>query len=46
MEANDVPSWTTIYRDLLNAYNNTKYNAMGFAPNDIIKKDIDTVRKI
>jgi hypothetical protein len=45
MEANDIPSWTTIYRDLLNAYNNTKHSATGFAPNDIKKEDIDTVRK-
>ena len=45
MEANDISSWTTIYRDLLNAYNNTKHSATGFAPNDIKKEDIDTVRK-
>jgi len=45
MEANDIPSWTTIYRDLLNAYNNTKHSSTGFAPNDIQKEDIDTVRK-
>ena len=45
MEANDIPSWTTIYRDLLDAYNNTKHSATGFAPNDIKKEDIDTVRK-
>ena len=45
MEANDIPSWTTIYRDLLNAYNNTKHSTTGFAPNDIKKEDIDTVRK-
>ena len=45
MEANDIPSWTTIYRDLLNAYNNTKHSTTGFAPNDIQKEDIDTVRK-
>jgi transposase InsO family protein len=45
MEANDISSWTTIYRDLLNAYNNTKHSATGFAPNDINKEDIDTVRK-
>jgi hypothetical protein len=45
MEANDIPSWTTRYRDLLNAYNNTKHSATGFAPNDIKKEDIDTVRK-
>ncbi len=40
MEANDVSSWITIYRYLLNAYNNTK---TGFAPNDIKKEDIDTL---
>ncbi len=40
MEANDVSSWITIYRDLLNAYNN---NTTGFAPNDIKKEDIDTL---
>jgi hypothetical protein len=45
MEANDISSWTTIYKDLLNAYNNTKHSATGFAPNDIKKEDIDTVRK-
>ncbi len=45
MEANDIASWTTIYRDLLNAYKNTKHSATGFAPNDIKKEDIDTVRK-
>jgi hypothetical protein len=45
MDANDISSWTTIYRDLLNAYNNTKHSATGFAPNDIKKEDIDTVRK-
>jgi hypothetical protein len=45
MEANDIASWTTIYRDLLNAYNDTKHSATGFAPNDIKKEDIDTVRK-
>ncbi len=45
MEANDVSSWTTIYRDLLNAYKNTKHIATGYAPNDINKEDIDTVMK-
>ena len=45
MEANDISSWTTIYRDLLNAYNNTKHSSTGFAPNDIKKEDIDTVKK-
>jgi hypothetical protein len=45
MEANDIASWTTIYRDLLNAYNDTKHSATGFAPNAIKKEDIDTVRK-
>ena len=45
MEANDIPSWTAIYRDLLNAYNDTKHRTTGFAPNDIKKEDIDTVRK-
>ncbi len=44
MEANDIASWTTRYKDLLNAYNNTKHSATGFAPNDIKKEDIDTVR--
>jgi hypothetical protein len=33
------------YRDLLNAYNNTKYSTTGFATNDIKKEDIDTIRK-
>ena len=33
------------YRDLLDAYNNTERSTTQFAPNDIIKKDIDTVRK-
>jgi hypothetical protein len=32
MEAYDISSWTTIYRDLL------KHSSTGFAPNDIIKK--------
>jgi hypothetical protein len=41
MEANDIPSWTTIYRDLLNAYNNTKHSTTQFAPNDIKKEDIE-----
>ena len=45
MEANDVSSWSTIYRDLLDAYNNTKHSTTKFAPNDIKKEDIDTVRK-
>ena len=29
----------------MNAYNNTKHSATGFAPNDIKKEDIDTIRK-
>ena len=45
MEFNELTTWTNIYRDLLNAYNNTKHSATGFAPNDIKKEDIDTVRK-
>ena len=45
MEANDVSSWSSIYRDLLDAYNNTKHSTTKFAPNDIKKEDIDTVRK-
>ena len=46
MEANDIPSWTPIYRYLLNVYNHIKHSATRFAPNDIKKYDIDTVRKI
>ncbi len=45
MEADDISSWTTIHRDLLNAFNNNKYSTTGFAPNDIKKEDIDTVKK-
>ena len=45
MEANEVSSWSSIYRDLLDAYNNTKHSTTKFAPNDIKKEDIDTVRK-
>ncbi len=45
MEANDVSSWTTIYIDLLSAYNNTKHSTTGCAPNDIKKEDIDTVKQ-
>jgi len=45
MEANDVSSWSAIYRDVLDAYNNTKHSTTKFAPNDIKKEDIDTVRK-
>jgi hypothetical protein len=45
MEANDVSSWTTIYRDLSNAYDNTKHSTTGCAPNDIKKEGIDTVKK-
>ena len=40
-----VEKLATIYRDLLNAYNNTKHSSTGFAPNDIKKEDIDTVKK-
>ncbi len=37
MEANDISSWTTMNRDLLNAYNNRKHSSTGFAPNGIKK---------
>jgi hypothetical protein len=45
MEFNELTTWTNIYRDLLDAYNNTKHSTTQFAPNDIKKEDIDTVRK-
>ena len=45
MEFNELTTWTNIYRDLLDAYNNTKHSTTKFAPNDIKKEDIDTVRK-
>ncbi len=38
MEGNDVSSWAIIFRDLLNAYNNTKHSTTGYAPNDIQRK--------
>ena len=44
MEFNELTSWTNIYRDLLDAYNNTTHSTTQFAPNDIKKEDIDTVR--
>ena len=44
MEFNELTSWTNIYRDLLDAYNNTKHSTTQFAPNDIKKGGIDTVR--
>lgn len=46
MESNeDVTTWTSIYRELLKAYNNTKHSTTGFKPDEIHNKDIDTVRK-
>lgn len=45
MKNNDVSSWTSIYRDLINTYNDTKHSTTKFAPNDIKKEDIDLVRK-
>jgi hypothetical protein len=45
MEFNELTTWTNIYRDLLDAYNNTKHSTTQFAPNDIKKEDYDTVRK-
>jgi IS30 family transposase len=45
MEFNELTSWTNLYRDLLDAYNNTKHSTTLFAPNDIKKEDYDTVRK-
>ena len=44
MEFNELTSWTNIYWDLLDAYNNTEHSTTQFAPNDIKKEDIDTVR--
>ncbi len=37
MEKNEISSWTTIYRYLLNANNNTKHSTTGYVPNDINK---------
>jgi hypothetical protein len=45
MEANEISSWAAVYRDVLNAYNNTKHSTTKFAPNDIKTEDIETVRK-
>ena len=42
MEFNELTTWTNIYRDLLDAYNNTKHSTTQFAPNDIKKEDYDT----
>jgi hypothetical protein len=43
MEFNELTAWTNIYRDLLDACNNTWHSTTLFAPND--KKNYDTVRK-
>jgi len=45
MEANEISSWAAVYRDVLNAYNNTKHSTTKFAPNDIKTEDIEAVRK-
>jgi hypothetical protein len=45
MEANNISSWTTRCRYLFNTYNNTRHSATGFAPNDLKKEDVDTVKK-
>jgi hypothetical protein len=35
---NAVSNWTPIYKDLLNAYNNTKHSTTGYAPDDRKRK--------
>ena len=45
MEANDVSSWSSLYRDVLDTHNNTKHSTTRFAPNDIKTEDVDKVKK-
>ena len=45
MEATETSSWAAVYRDVLNAYNDTKHSTTKYAPNDIKTEDIETVRK-
>jgi hypothetical protein len=45
MEATKNSSWAAVYRDVLNAYNDTKHSTTKFAPNDIQTEDIEAVRK-
>ena len=45
MEANDVSSWSSLYRDVLDTHNNTKHSTTRFALNDIKTEDVDKVRK-
>jgi len=34
-EFNELTNWTYIYRDLVNAYDNTKHSTIQFTPNNI-----------
>ena len=37
MEFSELTTWTNIYRDSLDAYNNAEHSTTQFAPNDIKK---------
>jgi hypothetical protein len=46
MEFNELTAWTNIYRDLLDAYINTKHITMLFAHNDIKRKIMTQLERI